>query len=59
MSQGSEMEHLAQKKSAENCFCFCFFFKTILSDFVLERGPFSKTREVKPFILQRPSWRKR
>ena len=54
MSQGSEMEHLAQI-----VFAFVFFFKTILSDFVLERGPFSKTREVKPFILQRPSWRKR
>ena len=58
MSQGSEMEHFAQKKVADEN-CYFLKFKTILSHFALERGPFLKTRDAKPFILQRPPWRNR
>ena len=52
------MEHFAQKKVADEN-CYFLKFKTILSHFALERGPFLKTRDAKPFILQRPPWRNR
>ena len=42
MSQDSEMKQFRSEKSLMKF----FFFKTILSDFALEQGPFIKTRHL-------------